>query len=176
MGNDMFNIGGRLRQKQYGPILLFGAIQALKWSLPLIPIDHRDKWWWDSLSFINCVCHTVLGKDDDLCPSVARLQGRCTCLEARMVDMVTMLSSSAAVTSSTLPKMNASFTSLKETTVKSMVFHFLLMWSSRSSRAASWLASMLNVATSGCRCTTCVQHMSRQESIPQTFFLTVTTP
>ena len=104
------------------------------------------------------------------------LQGRCTCLEARMVDMVTMLSSNAAVTSSTLPKMNVSFTSLKGTTVKSMLFHLLLMRSSRSSRAASWLASMLSVTTSGCCCTTCVQHNFSHKSIPQTFFLIVLLP
>lgn len=75
-----------------------------------------------------------------------------------MVDMVTMLSSRAAVTSSRLPKMKESFMSLKGRRVKSMLFHLLLMWSSRSSSAASWLASTLKVTTASWCCSTCVQH------------------
>ena len=62
---------------------------------------------------------------------------------ARMTLMVTMLSSSAAMISSTPPRMKASLSSLKGKTVNSMSVHLSLIFLSMPSRAASWVASVL---------------------------------
>ena len=71
-----------------------------------------------------------------------------TNLEARMTLMVTIESSSAAMISSTPPKMKASLSSLNGSTVNSMSCHLSLIFLSIPSSAASWVASVEILAMS----------------------------